>query len=188
MPILARELDTYPEDLFDQPLLGQQTDCGWWTLYTRSRQEKELARCLVALEINFYCPIVPRRTRSPSGRIRVAHVPLFSNYVFIYGDDEKRRNALTTNCVSRWLPVPDNVELTTDLRQIRQLIETGAPLTPEARLQPGMPVVVRSGPFIGLEGIVIKRFNETRLLVSVNFLKQGASVQIEDCQLQGIDA
>ncbi len=188
MPILAREIDTYPEDLFDQADASLGADCGWWTMYTRSRQEKELLRRLLALDVPFYCPIVPRRTRSPSGRIRIAHVPLFSNYVFIFGDEDKRRAAQTTNCVSRWLEVPDSVELTKDLRQIRQLIETGAPLTPEERLQPGMRVLMRSGPFAGIEGVVIKRFNETRLLVAVNFLKQGASVQIEDCQVQRIDS
>ena len=93
---------------------------------------------------------------------------------------------MTTNCISRWIEVPDSLELTNDLRQLRRLIETGAPVTPEDRLEPGMRVLVRSGPFQGIEGYVLKRFTETRLLVAVNFLKQGASVQIEDCQLTRI--
>lgn len=186
MPILAPELDTYPEGLFDNQELGNEPERCWWALYTRSRQEKDLMRRLCGLNVAFYAPIVPRRTRSPAGRIRIAHMPLFSNYVFVYGDEYDRRTAMTTNCVSRWIEVPDSLELTNDLRQLRRLIETGAPVTPEDRLEPGMRVIVRSGPFKGIEGYVLKRFTETRLLVAVNFLKQGASVQIEDCQLTRI--
>jgi hypothetical protein len=32
--------------------------------------------------------------------------------------------------------------------------------------------------------MVIRRANETRLLVAVNFLQRGASVLVDDCQLE----
>jgi len=89
--------------------------------------------------------------------------------------------------VSRWLPVPDGAQLRRDLRQVRRLIESGAALTPEARLQPGFRVRVRSGPLLGLHGVVIKRLDQERLLVSVNFLNQGASLLVEDFQLERLD-
>jgi transcriptional antiterminator RfaH len=46
---------------------------------------------------------------------------------------------------------------------------------------------VRQGPFAGLEGTVTKRRGETRLLVSINFLQQGASVEIDDFMLDAFD-
>ena len=33
MPILAREPDLYPDDLFDRPELGLEQAATWWALY-----------------------------------------------------------------------------------------------------------------------------------------------------------
>jgi hypothetical protein len=102
-------------------------------------------RKLHALEASFYTPLIPKRTRSPRGRVRVSHIPLFSGYVFLYGDAARRHAAMTTNCVSRCLEVSDGLELTNDLRRIRRMIEAGQPLTAEARIEPGTLVRIRSG-------------------------------------------
>ena len=74
-----------------------------------------------------------------------------------------------------------------DLRQLHQLIAADAPLTVESRLGPGQQVRVRQGPFAGLEGTVLKRRGQMRLLVSINFLQQGASVEIDDFMLDPFD-
>ena len=187
MPILARELDLFPDDLLEQPNLGREADQCWWAVYTKSRHEKELMRRLCALNIAFYTPLIPRRQRSPGGRTRTAYVALFAGYVFLYGDESARYRALTTNCVSRWLQVPNGVELTQELRHIHQLIESGAPLTPEARLEMGARVRVRSGPLAGIEGVVIKRAGATRLQIAVNFLQQGASLLLEDHEVERLE-
>lgn len=187
MPILSLETSLFPEGLLDRPELGSQPDERWWALYSLPRHEKQLMRKLHALEASFYAPLVPKRSRSPQGRVRVSHVPLFSGYVFLYGDATRRHTALTTNCVSRCLEVSDGVELTNDLRRIRRMIEVGQPLTPEARIEPGRLVRIRSGALMGMEGIVIRRANETRLMVAVNFLQRGASVLLDDCQVEALD-
>ncbi len=182
-----REVDLFPENLLDNPQLGWETETRWWALYTKARHEKELMRRLRALNVAFYTPMIARRRRCPSGRTRIAYVPLFAGYIFIYGTEGDRYRGLTTNCVSRWLPVEDGAALTQDLRQIHRLIESGAPLTPEARLEPGTPVRVRSGCLAGIEGVVISRPGPARLVVSVNFLQQGASLILEDCCLERLD-
>lgn len=187
MPILPREPDLFPEDLLDSVRpFHPEAPARWWGLYTLSKKEKALMRSLRALEIPHYGPLISRRYRSPSGRMRESFVPLFPNYVFIYGDDEQRRVALTTNYVSRCLTVPDDDLLTADLRRVQQLVATGAPLTPEARLEAGEEVRVKSGPFKGLEGVVIHRRGQQRLVVSVQFLQQGVSVLLEDVSLERI--
>lgn len=192
MPILRQEPDLYPADLFetlagDERTFQVTTGKHWWALYSLSRQEKQLARQLRSLQVAHYLPLVPKRSRSPAGRVRTAHVPLFSNYVFLFGGEAERLAALTTNCVSRCLPVHDSQQLTLDLRQIRRLVETGAPLSPEQRIEPGARVRVRSGAFRDFEGMVVRREQETRLLVAVNFLQRGASVLLDDCQLEPLD-
>ena len=62
-----------------------------------------------------------------------------------------------------------------------------APLTVERRLVPGNRVRVRHGPLAGIEGVVLTRRGNTQLLVAVNFLQQGASVEIDDYVLEPID-
>jgi transcriptional antiterminator RfaH len=187
MPTLKYEPDLYPDDLLEREDLGQQSDVIWWLLYCMSRQEKKLMRRLCSLRVSFYSPLIAKRSRLGSGRTRTAYLPLFSNYVFLYGTDSQRRTAQETGCVSRWIAVPDSADLTRDLRRVRQLIETGAPITPEARLEPGMRVVVRSGTLRGMEGVVIRREGKRRLLVAVNFLEQGASVSLEDHQFERLN-
>src|SRR5262245_24546199 len=104
MPTLAAEPDLFPPDLLDGPPDWQADGRLWWALYTRSRQEKELMRRLRGLEIPFYGPLVEKRSRTPGGRYRTAYIPLFSNYVFMFGDAEQRHAALSTNCISRDIP------------------------------------------------------------------------------------
>jgi transcription antitermination factor NusG len=183
MPLLKQETDLFPRTLLDDSLAGQSP---WWVMYTMSRQEKKLMRQLESLEIPFYGPTIARRYRAPNGRLRTSIEPLFTNYVFVCGEEAARYKAVCTGSVSRWMPVSDPNELIADLRQIRDLIATNAPLAPEARIEPGQRVRVRSGPFKGFEGIVLRRENQIRLLISVRYMGQGASVALDDCQLDAI--
>ena len=201
MPILARETHLFPDNLFDRAHDEHRahsepsaTDDGprrseidrWWALYTLSRQEKQLMRKLKSRSIPFYCPIIERRQRAPSGRVRSVFEPLFSNYVFLYGNSETRQTALTTNCISRCLDVTNSLALTADLADLHRLIETGAPLCREQRLKEGCRVRIKQGLFAGFEGSILRREGETRLLVTVNFMQQGASVVLDDCLLEEI--
>jgi transcriptional antiterminator RfaH len=167
--------------LLDQPAAAASR---WWLLYTKSRQEKQLMRHLRRLNISHYGPQIEHRRRSPSGRIRTTYLPLFNNYVFMCGDDEARYQAICTGCVQKATEITDVNEFLADARQIRDLIQMGVPLTIESRLEPGQHVRVRSGAFAGYEGTVIRREQETLLLVSVRFMEQGVSVRLDDCQLE----
>jgi transcription antitermination factor NusG len=181
MPILPPEPDCHPPDLLEHD------DClerPWWLLYTKSRQEKQLMRHLRTLDLMHYAPQIPQRRRSPAGRVRTTYAPLFNNYVFLCGDDESRYQAVCTGCVQKATAINDVEQFVTDLKQIRDLINLGVPLTVESRLEPGQRVRVRSGAFMGYEGTIIRREQETRLLVAVHFMEQGVSVKLEDCQLE----
>lgn len=186
MPILEREIDIYPEDLFDLTVQPDE-ESHWWAVYTRSRQEKELVRALHNLEIPFYCPIIPHRHRSPAGRMRTSYIPLFSNYLFMYSDGFGRYRALQTNLISTTITVVDGLQLTHDLQQIKRLIELDIPLNIEAQLQPGRRVRIKSGSLTGIEGVILKREGRSHLQVAVNFLQQGASVKLEDFEVEPLE-
>jgi transcription antitermination factor NusG len=186
MPILPRQRDQFPAALFDgESVAGcAPAAAAWVAFYTLARREKDLMRRLESLEIPFYAPLVSRRVPSAGGRVRTSWLPLFPGYVFSLVDDEQRRTALATNTISRWLSVPDQRMLEADLRSIKRLIDSEMPLTPESRLEPGQAVRVRSGPLRGMEGSVVSRKGEQRLVVAVHFLNQGASIELEDVDLE----
>ncbi len=186
MPILPLQSDLFPPNLLLSDPPGGDRPARWVAFYTLSRREKDLMRKLEAAEIPFYAPLIRRRLRSAGGRVRESHVPLFAGYVFSRVDDDQRRTALASNTIARWLPITDEARLVSDLRAIKLLIDADQPLTPEARIEPGQQVRVRSGPLRGLEGTVVRRQGIQRLLVAVQFLNQGASVEVEDIDLEVI--
>jgi transcription antitermination factor NusG len=185
MPILKEEPNLFPETLLDTAPM-EVAGRRWLAVYTKARQEKSLARELLKYQVPFYLPLV-KKTSVTRGRRRTSLVPLFGGYIFLFGAEEERVKALTTNRISRVLTVEDADQLLFDLRQLQKMIAVGTPLTVESRLGPGQRVCVRQGPFAGLEGLVIKRRGQSRLLVSVNFLQQGASVEIDDFMLDPLD-
>ena len=62
----------------------------------------------------------------------------------------------------------------------RKLIDSDVPLTVERRLTRGDRVRVKSGALRGIEGEILRRENGTRLLVAVNYMEQGVSIEIDD--------
>ena len=184
MPILAAEPDCYPANLLDG-LAEETSDRRWWAVYTKSRQEKSLARQLFGMSVPYYLPLVSKTSRVGPRNVK-SHLPVFAGYVFLYGTEDERVQALTTNRISCVLPVPGTEQMTTDLRYVRSLILAGAPLTVEARLQPGQRVRIKSGSLMGIEGTIVCRRGETRLLIAVHYLQQGVSVQIDDYMVEPI--
>ena len=104
----------------------------------------------------------------------------------MFGDEENRRSALTTNCISKCDKVTESGELLANLRQLKTIIETGVPLTPEGRLEPGNRVRVKSGHFAGYEGTVLRREGKTRFLLTVQYLNQGVSIEMDEGLLEVI--
>ena len=184
MPILKEEVCLFPDDLLESSL-DPHSEAQWWVLCTKPRQEKAVSRHLHAQSVPFYMPLI-KKARIYRGRRRTSYIPLFPGYVFMRGADEERIASLNSNRLSQMLPVDDAERLREDLQRIAGLIAADVPLTPESRLVPGHRVRIRSGPFAGLEGTVMKRRGRTRLLVSVNFVQRGASIEVEDCLLEYI--
>ena len=182
--MVTQQASLYPADLFEIAA-EQALDRVWWAVYTKSRQEKVFSQYLLANQIPHYLPLVQKIYVS-CGRKFTTRVPLFSGYVFMLGSEQERICSLTSNRVSRILPVHDPICLRAELEQLFRLISSGAPLTVEQRLAPGNRVRVRHGALAGTEGTVLVRRGKTRLIVAVTFLQQGASVEVDDFNLEPI--
>lgn len=186
MPILKREPDIYPKNLLSDAELLTDVNRSWWCIYTMARREKHLMRKLGSWEIPFYAPVIPKRYRSNAGRMRTSYIPLFPNYVFMLGDESDRYQAMKTNCISKYSVVEDPERLVSDLRQIFEIIQADIPLTPESQLEAGNMCRIKNGPFQGYEGIVVRRDGKTRFLISVQFLEQAVSMEIDEGLLEPI--
>jgi len=178
MTILAEEASIYPADLFSPDWRPPDAEALWWVLHTRSQAEKAVARRLVSARTPFFLPIYQRRYRRQRREIR-SYKPLFPGYVFILANEDERHAVLTTNLIANCLPVPDQKRLGSDLREVHSLIESGVPVSPEERLQPGMSAEIVGGPLKGYRGKVIRRGAGVRLVVEVDFLQSGASVEVD---------
>src|SRR5262249_31324251 len=104
------------------------------------------------------------------------------------GDWQARLEAFHTKLVARVLPVEDQTQLHRDLAQVHHVITAGLPVLPEDRLEPGDAVDIICGPLAGLEVRVIRRGRQRRLLVEVQFLQRGVSVEIEGWMIQAKSA
>jgi transcription antitermination factor NusG len=186
MPLLEAEPNVYPASLMEGSADQVGLDRQWSVLHTKPRQEKSLARQLLELQQPFYLPIVQRRLQI-RGRRLTSHVPLFPGYLFLLANHEQRVGAMTTNRVVRALPVASQDGLWRDLRQIYQLIASGAPITPEDRLTPGVAVEIRTGPLAGLKGKILRTASGRRFVVEVDFIQRGASVLLDDCCLSSLE-
>lgn len=184
MPILREEPSKYPDDLWQGDGEAADPRHPWWCLHTKPRQEKATARYLRDHRLTYYLPQVVQVSRTPKGRKLRAVVPMFTGYVFLRGDDYHRIEALKSNHIVQVLTVGDQERLIRDLRQIDVLLRSGLSILSEPKIPVGTQVRILSGPLTGLTGTVIRRETRERFLAIVDFLSRGASVELEDWQVE----
>jgi transcription antitermination factor NusG len=184
MPLLPLEPFLFPDDLLSKSNCASPDGSGrWWVLHTRPRVEKSLARRLLRCQTPFFLPLWKRQWRN-RGRLLCSYVPLFPGYVFLKADSHAVFKTMETNQVARVLSVEDQSQLQADLSRVYCLIATGAPLSPEERLEPGALVEITTGPLAGLEGKILRRGKQLKFFVEVQFLQRGVSVEIESWMIQ----
>ncbi|MCS6976994.1 MAG: hypothetical protein NZM31_08315 [Gemmatales bacterium] len=182
MPVLPAETEVFPPDLLDVAEPGCAPGRIWYALHTRPRQEKCVVRELLSRQAPFFLPLYCKRKKF-QGRMVTTHLPLFPGYVFQLATEQERLLALKTNRVLKALPVAAQDQLWNDLRQIRRLLLSGEPVTPEEKLGAGDLVEILSGPLAGLRGVIERTASGRRFIVRVDFIQRGASVLLDDTVL-----
>ena len=154
----------------------------WYVLYTRPRHEKQVHQELCDKGLDAFLPTFKVRRRW-SDRYKIVEVPLFKNYVFVNLDDFTRHSAATLRpygAVSfvtfdgKPAPIPQ-----LEIDAIRRLVDSELPYNLHPYLKVGRKVRVRLGPLQGCEGILIRKKNIARLVLSVHLLQQSVSVEVD---------
>ena len=152
---------------------------GWCALHTRYQHEKFVAQVLTHRQFEVFLPQYTA-IRHWKDRDRQLSLPLFPCYVFIRGRLERRLDILTTPGVIGWVGVGGpSVIPAGEMEAVRRVVERIANVEPHPYLTCGDRVRVKTGPLAGLEGILVRKKNLYRLVLSVEILERSAAVEVE---------
>lgn len=162
-------------------------DSCWHVLYTRHQHEKVIAQMLSNKGFQVFLPLY-LTVRRWGRRQKELSLPLFPGYLFIRGGLERQLMILTTPGIHMILMnaglaavVPD-----AEVDSIRKAVESRHRLEPHPFLKCGDRVRVRSGPLEGVEGVLIRKKNLFRLVLSVELLAQSASVEVDAATIEPV--
>jgi len=157
----------------------------WHVLHTMSRQEKALARDLAALAIAYYLPLI-REVKYYGRRKAKVEAPLFAGYIFLRGTLEEAYAADRTGRVAGIIRVVDQEQLEWELVNLHKALSSGELLRRYPFLTKGVRVEVKSGPLRGLQGVIEDRLGRNRLILQVEMLGRGMSLEIEGSLLEAV--
>jgi transcription antitermination factor NusG len=160
---------------------------NWYAVFTRHQHEKSVAFALSNKNHEVYLPLY-RAVRRWQDRDKQLWFPLFPCYVFIREGIERQLQILTTPGIIHivgWGGRPAIIPQK-ELDAVRQIIESCLLVETHPYLQSGDRVRVKSGPLLGLEGILTRKKGLARLVVSVEMLGRSAAVEIDVLNVERI--
>jgi transcription antitermination factor NusG len=152
----------------------------WFVLRTRSRHENAVQMCLQQKRIHAYLPKhnVVRRWKD---RRTVLETPLFPGYVFVQPrmDQYEDMRHIRGSCGLVLAAGKPAVMPEKDLHAVRILVDSGVSLAVNPRLIPGQRVEVLAGPFMGIQGELIRVKSQERLVINAQLLSSSVSVEVD---------
>lgn len=155
-------------------------DTFWYAVHTRHQHEKLVARTLVNKGFEVFLPLYTE-VRQWRDRAKRVELPLFSCYVFLRGDLDRRLAILTTPGVHRMVAtggklsgIPEE-----EIQAVRSVIENRVNVEPHPFLKCGDLVRVKAGALTGLEGFLVRKKGQTRLIISVSLLERSVAAEVD---------
>jgi transcription antitermination factor NusG len=152
----------------------------WYAAYTRPRHEKCVAEQLASRTVEAFLPQYESLRRWKDRRIRLG-LPLFPGYVFVRIRLCDRLRVLEVPGVVRLVqfngepaPLPDDI-----VETLRNSLNGPFKAEPHPFLRVGRRVRVASGPLSGVEGILLRRKNVTRLVVSLELIQRSICIEVD---------
>jgi transcription antitermination factor NusG len=162
-------------------------DASWWALYTRHQHEKTVADMLSAKGFEVFLPLYDS-VRRWKDRSKLLSLPLFPCYVFVRGGLGRRLQVVTTPGVHMILYYGERVAIIPEdeIQAIRRTVEGPFQVEPHPFLKCGELVRVTRGTLEGVEGILIRKKNLSRLVLSVDMLAQSVAVEIDASDVEPV--
>jgi len=152
----------------------------WYAAYTCSNQEKQVATQLAARNFQYFLPLYSSLRRWKDRRVSL-ELPLFPSYVFVRLALKDRLQVLQIPSLVRLvgfggLPsaLPDE-----DLEVLRSTLSESLHARPHSFLTAGRRVKIVCGPLAGLQGVLLRRKGNLRLVVSVELIQRSIAVDVD---------
>lgn len=167
--------------------LATATQVRWYAVYTCAKHEKRVADQFVIRSLEHFLPQYESVRQWKDRKVRL-HLPLFPGYLFVHLALQERLRVLQVPGVVRLVgftgsptPMPEE-----DMNRIRVFLGQGWRAEPHPYLQVGRRARVVRGPLAGLEGIVARRKNRSRLVLSFDLIQRSMAVEMDDGDLAAI--
>jgi transcription antitermination factor NusG len=166
---------------------GQNLESPWYAIYTRHQHEKTVAQILTGKGFNTFLPLYAT-THNWKDRTKALTLPLFPCYVFLKGGIERRLQIITTpgiyglvSSAGQPAAIPD-----VEIEAIRRVVESGTRVEIHPFLKCGNWVRVKCGPLAGVEGILVRKKNISRLVLTVEILGTAAAIEVAAFQVEAV--
>jgi len=156
-------------------------DAQWYAVMSRSRHERMVAATLTSMGVRTLLPLVSEVHRW-SDRRKVVDMPLFPGYVFVQipHSREAQVEVLRTAGVVRFVgnqngavPIPDK-----EIDDVRAVLSHKANCSPFPFLQIGQRVRIVGGSLDGVEGILLRRDSERKLVISIQLIQRSLAISV----------
>lgn len=152
---------------------------AWWAIYTRHQHEKTVAEMLSNKGFEVFLPL-HETVRRWKDRQKVLSLPIFPCYVFVRGTLNRRLQVATTPGIHMILSRGEEIAVIPEdeIISIRRAINGNYRVEPHPFLKVGERVRVVRGSLEGVEGILVRKKNLYRLVLSVDMLAQSVGVEV----------
>jgi transcription termination/antitermination protein NusG len=166
---------------------AEQHSARWYAIYTNSRHEKVVAKQLQDRSIETFVPLY-RSWHRWKDRRKLVELALFPSYVFVRIEAQKRL---------RVLQVPGVVSLVSfngepaalpeqEINALRNGLENEVYAEPHPYLRVGRRVRVVRGPMAGAEGILSRKKEKYRVVISLDVLMRSIAVEVDGADVEPI--
>jgi len=157
----------------------------WYALYTCARHEKRVASQIERRRVSCFLPMY-RSVRRWKDRRKELELALFPGYVFVNMSLSSKLKVLEVPGVVRFVSFNGQPAAlpTEEIEVLRTRLGDKAGIEPHPYLRVGRKVRVHSGPFEGLEGIVVRRKDHCRLIFSIDLIQRSLAIEVDEADLE----
>jgi transcription elongation factor/antiterminator RfaH len=153
---------------------------NWFAVFTAPRHEKRVEEHLRIREIECFLPLYQTRRQWKDGSKGILHLPLFSSYVFVrIGRGERLPVFSVPGVIS--IVGGGRESLSVDdayIHFLREGLRQGK-IEPHPYLTSGTRVRIRSGVMAGMEGILLRKKNDFRVVLTLEMIMKSVKVEVE---------
>jgi transcription antitermination factor NusG len=159
----------------------------WYVVHTSANHEKRVSEQLLQRGVEYFLPQYESVRRWKDRRMRL-QLPLFPGYVFVHLALRDRLQVLQVPGVARLVgfngqpaALPDR-----EIEALRTSSSAQLRAEPHPYLTVGRRVRIKRGALEGVEGILVRKKNACRLVLSIALLMRSAAVEVEADDVESV--